>query len=73
MNKPYPWTEEQLRRLRELYPNHYNIDVADMIGVSPALVGSKAKQLGLQKAPGFNRYGHYGRYVKKGNHFNTQK
>lgn len=71
MRRPYNWTDEQVEKLKEFYPNNYNVDVADAIGVSPGLVSIKAKKLGLQKAPGFNPYGHYGRYVKKGNHFNT--
>lgn len=71
MSKRYNWTDEQVEKLKELYPTSYNVDIADILGVTPDLVGRKAKMLGLQKVPGFNCHGHYGRYVQKGNHFNT--
>ncbi len=71
MRRRYEWTDEQVKKLKELYPNNYLVDISDELGISTDIISRKAKELGLQKAPGFNPYGHYGRYVKKGNHFNT--
>ncbi len=45
------WTEEELDRLRELYPDHSNLDIATELNRSVKSVVSKAHHLGLRKHP----------------------
>lgn len=71
MSKRYDWTEEQIEDLKRLYPNNCLCDVADTLGIGVDVVRRKAIALGLKKAEGFSHYHNYGRYVKKGNHFNV--
>ena len=61
---PIVWTEQMLNTLREHYAEDSNTDIADMIGVSPNTVKTKAQELGLQKSPDFNKRKYYYRYVK---------
>lgn len=46
--KPYTWTEEHDRQLRELYPYMLNKDIADRMGCSVNTIMRKAKALGLK-------------------------
>ena len=48
----YKWTDKELKRLNELYPNHHNSDIARELGKPIYLVAYKAKALGLKKAEG---------------------
>jgi hypothetical protein len=43
------WTEEELQRLRELYPVHSNLDIAKTLERSVKSIVSKAHNLGLKK------------------------
>lgn len=43
------WTAEQIARLRELYPNHTNAEIAQYVGHTHQAVRYKAKQLRLVK------------------------
>lgn len=43
------WTSEELERLRELYTNHANLDIARELGRSVKSVVSKAHNMGLRK------------------------
>ncbi len=44
------WTAEQLQLLSQLYPTHEDIqDIAERIGLSPAVVRAKAYDLWLSK------------------------
>lgn len=45
------WTEDELMRLRELYPDHANIDVARALGRTEKAVVSQAYQMGVRKTP----------------------
>jgi hypothetical protein len=49
--RPMPrWSGEEVRRLRELYPGHDNLEIARILGRSVASVANKASQLGLHKS-----------------------
>ncbi|MEM1451115.1 MAG: hypothetical protein AAF957_18720 [Planctomycetota bacterium] len=43
------WTDEELAQLRELYPIHSNLEIADRLGRSVKSVVSKAHNMGLKK------------------------
>ena len=60
------WTEEAVATLRRLFPTTPSCDIADVIGCSDCTVMAKARQLGLQRSPGFSRNNFIGRYVGKG-------
>jgi hypothetical protein len=45
------WTCGEVERLRELYSEHDNLEVAQALGRSVASVANKASQLGLKKGP----------------------
>ena len=48
---PMPrWTSEEVRRLRELYPDHDNLTVARELGRTVTSVANKAYQLGIKKS-----------------------
>ncbi|MCB9876389.1 MAG: hypothetical protein H6835_02215 [Planctomycetes bacterium] len=48
---PMPrWTTEEVQRLRELYPHHDNLRVAQELGRSVTSVANKAHQLGVRKS-----------------------
>lgn len=55
------WTDEQLRLLRELYPDNRTEDIAPRIGRSAKSIYSKAKQLGIKKSAAFLASGLAGR------------
>lgn len=55
------WTDEQLRLLRELYPDNRTEDIAPRIGRSAKSIYSKAKQLGIKKSDAFLASGLAGR------------
>lgn len=44
------WTDAEVRRLREIYPDRPNLDVARALGRTVASVANKANQLGLRKS-----------------------
>jgi hypothetical protein len=45
------WTRAEVGRLRQLYPDHDNLEVARRIGRTVTSVANKAYQLGLRKSP----------------------
>jgi len=47
------WTEEQLKLLRTYFPIMFNRPLAQWIGVSMRTLIRKARELGLEKKPGF--------------------
>jgi len=48
---PMPrWTSEEVKRLRELYPDHDNLTVARELGRTVTSVANKAYQLGIKKS-----------------------
>lgn len=72
MGRPkHVWSEEQIAELKRLWPDHFLCDVADMMGIGQDRVRRKAIELDLKKSPDFDPHSHYGRYTKKGNHFNN--
>jgi DNA-binding CsgD family transcriptional regulator len=44
------WTAEDIARLRELYPDHNNKEIAQMLGFTAFAVDSKAHNMGLYKS-----------------------
>ncbi len=46
--KPYTWTEEHDRQLRDMYPYMLNKDIAERMGCSVNTIMRKAKALGLK-------------------------
>ena len=49
------WTEEEIKLLTELYPNHSNEEIAKILGRSKPSVDKKAAQLGLKKSEEYRR------------------
>lgn len=47
------WTDEQLKLLRTFFPTMFNRALAKWIGVSMRTMIRKARELGLEKKPGF--------------------
>lgn len=47
------WTDEQLKLLRTYFPTMFNRSLAKWIGVSMRTLIRKARELGLEKKPGF--------------------
>jgi hypothetical protein len=47
------WTQEQLKLLRDYFPTMFNKPLAAWIGVSMRTMIRKARELGLEKKPGF--------------------
>ena len=47
------WTPEQLKLLREHFPTMFNRPLATMLGVSLRTMIRKARELGIEKRPGF--------------------
>ena len=47
------WTDEQLKLLRTYFPTMFNRPLAKWIGVSLRTMIRKARELGLEKKPGF--------------------
>lgn len=47
------WTDEQLKLLRSFFPTMFNRPLAKWIGVSMRTLSRKARELGLEKKPGF--------------------
>ena len=46
-----PWTEEELAILREMYPDHFAGEIAEVLGRGESSVYNKARQLGLKCNP----------------------
>lgn len=67
------WSPEQLETLRRLYPNTPIVDICDQTGHTTQAVVKKVKLLGLQRASNYNPHAFYGRYAKKGPHFQIRK
>jgi hypothetical protein len=44
------WTSEEMQKLRQLYPDHDNLSVAQQLGRSVTSVANKAYQLGIHKS-----------------------
>jgi predicted transcriptional regulator len=47
--QPEPWTEEDTRQLRRLYPNNHNKDLAEQFNRTIVAIRRKAIKLGLKK------------------------
>lgn len=63
--RPIEWDEWMIATLTSMYPDNSITDIADELGISPNTVQAKAKQLGLQKSPDYNRKKYHYRYVKQ--------
>lgn len=50
-----PWTEDDLRQLRELYPDHKADHVAKQMGRTTRAVHQKAKQMSIGKSDAFKK------------------
>lgn len=44
-----PWTDEMEKKLRELYPRHSNIEIAELLGLTERQIKQKGHNLGLRK------------------------
>lgn len=67
------WTDENIAKLRELYPTTPAVDLADIFGCSDSTVLNKAHELGLKKDPSFSTNSFQGRYTKKRGKYNIYK
>ncbi|NOS92468.1 MAG: hypothetical protein HOP30_11135 [Cyclobacteriaceae bacterium] len=47
------WSELMITTLKAKFPNTFNAELAKEVGVSPRTLIRKARQLGLEKEPGF--------------------
>lgn len=61
-----PYTPEKLAKLKELYPNTRNVDIAKILGVSEGSVISAGSRYKLRKTPEFLRKCSEKGYYKKG-------
>lgn len=59
------WTEDNVAKLRELYPMKPLHEIADVIECSVGSVFLKSKQLGLTRAPTYNPYSYRCRYLRR--------
>ena len=80
------WTDEQIKLLRSFFPTMFNRHLAKWLGVSVRTLIRKARELGLEKKPGFleerkrdiqrmageaiRRSDHHNTRFKKGVHYN---
>ena len=64
------WNDANITKLRELYPTTPACDIADVIGCSAKTVLIKAHELGLERAPTFNRNNYIGRYTHSRGRYN---
>ena len=64
------WTEEEVAKLRELYPTTPATDLADVFHCSAATVLYKAHKLELQRDPSFSSHQFIGRYTHRRGKFN---
>lgn len=57
------WSEEEIAFLKENFSHMTAIEIADRLGVSNTTVSTKARELGLAKAPGWSKALYHSRYV----------
>jgi hypothetical protein len=55
MGNKHSWTQEDDNKLRELYPNTYNKDIAKIMGLRYCQITTRAETLGLRKTEEFLR------------------
>lgn len=60
------WTDENIEKLRQMFPTMPATDIADEIGCSDCTVLIKARELGLKKDPSFHRNNYIGRFTGRG-------
>lgn len=61
------WTEERKSKLIELYPEHTNRELAEILGVSESSINAQAFILNLFKSEDFHRRKREGTQFRKGN------
>ena len=59
------WSEESLSYLREHFAMTSSGDIADHLGISDTSVRNKARELGLEKSPEWNKQAYHNRYVSR--------
>lgn len=60
------WTEEEIQRLRQMYPDHRAEDIAKAFGKSPAAIWGMAQSLGLRKSIDYLESPKSGRMLRGG-------
>jgi len=45
------WTKEEIKKLKELYPDNFNIDIAKQLGKTKSSVDNKGYRFKLKKSP----------------------
>lgn len=65
MRRKTIWNESKDAYLREHYPTGTLGDIADALDMCTGTVSRRVKELGLKKAPGWDRNAFYGRYTGK--------
>jgi len=58
------WTREELEYITERFPHESAGDIGDHLGVSDTSVRHKALEMGLKKAPDYDRNRYNKRYVR---------
>ncbi|WP_081078549.1 HNH endonuclease [Burkholderia territorii] len=48
-----PWTESDVKKLAQLYPNNHFASIAKLMNRSPKAIQNKARELGIEKAESF--------------------
>jgi hypothetical protein len=62
------WSEYELNYLIDHWPMDSAVDIGDHLGLNPVMVRNKAKEMGLEKAPDYDKRKYTFRYVKKYKH-----
>ena len=60
------WSAEDDAYIREHYPTEAACDIAEHFGITYSPIIRMAKELGVEKADGWDKGNYYGRFVHKG-------
>lgn len=64
------FTPDEDATLRQMYEGGAQLwKIEDALGVTKTVIYRRIKELNLKRPPDYNRFGFYGIFVRKGNHF----
>jgi hypothetical protein len=55
VTKAKPWTTEEIELLKDLYPDHYNVQICEILNRNYSSIVYKASCLGLKKSDSFKK------------------
>jgi predicted transcriptional regulator len=67
-SKKRPWSEYELNYLMEHFPHESAVDIGEHLGISNVMISNKAREMGLKKAPDYDRRKYDFRYVRNYKH-----